>query len=347
MFFVIHKVYVFLHGQPTWGYLWRNVAKYIGGCSNSNYPQLTDACGSEEIEAVGRAILVDHVGFGLSDKPEFKIDSTGKPKFDYLIPSHTDQLAGFIDALGLGIQNGGQKLVLVAHDWGGAIALGYLGRFPENVAGFTCVECVLLPFPLDVIQSTAPFTPDQQISFAQFYQDFVTPMGIKNQFFENKFVEQILPSFILPGNLSPQEHDFYRFPLSVPTKRWGSFWFPQQLVFGEAVYPNGTAIAFNEEISSLDDLPEGTVLPHPRNVWYLMQKGRAQFFNTPLPKLFMTAFPGAIFPTGSPLTNIVIELAQIQNGSLTYVDIGEGSHYVQEDEPDAIGTALRDWHFTF
>eukprot|EP01024_Parvocaulis_polyphysoides_P021643 TRINITY_DN2025_c0_g2_i1.p1 TRINITY_DN2025_c0_g2~~TRINITY_DN2025_c0_g2_i1.p1 ORF type:complete len:400 (-),score=43.28 TRINITY_DN2025_c0_g2_i1:45-1166(-) len=294
------KVYIFLHGVATWGYVWRNVAKYVGGCSNVNYPMFDDAC-VEEMQPIGRAIILDHVGFGLSDKPDYTIGPDGKPKFDYLIPSHTDQLAGFIDALGLGVQNGGQKLILVTNNIGGTIGVGYLGRFPDNVEGFVCVECYLgFSFPVQVLQTGTPGI----IDFYYILSNFRTPLAVKNNFQDNKYIEEIIFDLTMPGDLSEQEHNFYRYPLRFPNERWGNFWFPYQLLVGEAVYPNNTLIGLSEDIQSIDELPEGTALPQPENVWLLTQIGRNELFNTPIPKLFMTASPGILFPTDGETTQL-------------------------------------------
>ncbi len=80
---------LFLHGNPTSSYLWRNILPLVAG--------------------QGRVIAVDNVGFGRS----------GKPDIDYTFADHAEFLAGFIETLGL------QDIVLVGHDWGGALAFDY------------------------------------------------------------------------------------------------------------------------------------------------------------------------------------------------------------------------------
>lgn len=73
---------LFLHGNPTSSYLWRNIIPYAS-------PH-------------GRAIAVDLIGMGLSAKPDL----------DYRFFDHAEYLDGFIEALGL------RDLTLVLHDWG-------------------------------------------------------------------------------------------------------------------------------------------------------------------------------------------------------------------------------------
>jgi pimeloyl-ACP methyl ester carboxylesterase len=84
---------LFVHGNPTWSYLWR---RQIAELSQRGH----------------RCIAFDHMGFGRSDKP---------PHLSaYSLQAHVDNALGLIDALAL------EDVVLVAHDWGGPIGLGAL-----------------------------------------------------------------------------------------------------------------------------------------------------------------------------------------------------------------------------
>jgi len=80
-----------VHGNPTWSFYWRNLIS--------------------SLEEQHRAVAVDHLGCGLSDKPA---------DFDYCLQSHIDNLVALIDHLDL------RNITLMAHDWGGAIGLGAL-----------------------------------------------------------------------------------------------------------------------------------------------------------------------------------------------------------------------------
>ena len=81
---------VMLHGNPTWGYLYRN---FIPALSQSN-----------------RCVVPDYMGFGKSDKP------LDKP---YTLAKHTENFTALMDELDL------KDITLVMQDWGGPIALGY------------------------------------------------------------------------------------------------------------------------------------------------------------------------------------------------------------------------------
>ncbi len=89
---------VMVHGTPTWSFLYRHL---IQGLS-AHY----------------RCIAVDHLGFGLSDKPA---------EWSYLPKDHAQNLKQLIDSLGL------KDMVLVLHDFGGPIGLAYALEYPENV----------------------------------------------------------------------------------------------------------------------------------------------------------------------------------------------------------------------
>ena len=82
---------LFVHGNPTWSFYYRNLIKAVG----------------EKRRAIG----LDNLGCGLSDKP---------PGYDYCLQNHIDNACKLIDHLDL------QNVTLVAHDWGGAIGMGAL-----------------------------------------------------------------------------------------------------------------------------------------------------------------------------------------------------------------------------
>lgn len=94
------KTIVFLHGNPSWSYLYRNLISSLQGTF--------------------RCIAPDHLGCGLSDKPE---------DYPYQLVNHIDNLEQVLDQLQV------KTCVLVMHDWGGAIGMGWAGRHPDRVDG--------------------------------------------------------------------------------------------------------------------------------------------------------------------------------------------------------------------
>ena len=105
---------VFLHGNPTSSYLWRNVIPHL--------------------EGLGRCIAADMIGMGDSDKlPDSGPDS-------YRFVEHRKYLYGLLDRLGVG-----ENVVLVGHDWGGAFAFHWAQRNAGAVQGIAYMETIIQP----------------------------------------------------------------------------------------------------------------------------------------------------------------------------------------------------------
>ncbi len=92
------EVVICLHGEPTWGYLYRNFIPTLA----QHY----------------RVIVPDHMGFGKSETPQDKT---------YTLQTHVENLAALIDDLQL------TDITFVCQDWGGPITGAYTIRYPERV----------------------------------------------------------------------------------------------------------------------------------------------------------------------------------------------------------------------
>jgi haloalkane dehalogenase len=101
---------VFLHGNPTSSYLWRNVM-----------PRL---------EGEGRLLAPDLIGMGKS----------GKPHIDYRYPSHERYLDAWFDALDL------RDVTLVIHDWGSTLGLSWARRHADRVKAIAMMEPIFEPY---------------------------------------------------------------------------------------------------------------------------------------------------------------------------------------------------------
>lgn len=99
---------VFLHGNPTSSHLWREVLPAIGR---------------------GHLLAPDLIGMGES----------GKPDIAYTFDDHARYLDAWFDALGL------DRVVLVGHDWGGALAFDFAARHPGRVRGIAFTETIVKP----------------------------------------------------------------------------------------------------------------------------------------------------------------------------------------------------------
>lgn len=102
---------VFLHGNPTSSYLWRNVI-----------PQ---------VEGLARCLAPDLIGMGESGK---------SPSGSYRFVDHARYLDAWFEALGLTA-----NVTLVGHDWGSALAFHWAHRHPERVKGIAYMEAIVQP----------------------------------------------------------------------------------------------------------------------------------------------------------------------------------------------------------
>jgi haloalkane dehalogenase len=109
---------LFLHGNPTSSYLWRNVM-----------PLLADQ---------GRCIAPDLIGMGDSDK----LEPSGPERYQFV--EHRRYLDAFLDALGIR-----QRATLVIHDWGSALGFDWAHRHPEAVLGIAYMEAIVRPMTWD------------------------------------------------------------------------------------------------------------------------------------------------------------------------------------------------------
>ncbi len=105
---------VFLHGNPTSSYLWRNVIPHV--------------------EHLGRCIAPDLVGMGDSQK----LPNSGPGV--YTLVSHSRYLFSLLEQLGVG-----RNATLVIHDWGSALGFHWAHRNPEKIKGIAYMESLLRP----------------------------------------------------------------------------------------------------------------------------------------------------------------------------------------------------------
>ncbi len=105
---------VFLHGNPTSSYLWRNIMPHVAGQA--------------------RCLAPDLIGMGDSDK----LDDPGPGSYRFV--EHREYLDGFLDAVGLG-----GNAVFVIHDWGSALGFDWGNRHRDRVRGFCYMEALVRP----------------------------------------------------------------------------------------------------------------------------------------------------------------------------------------------------------
>lgn len=123
---------VMVHGNPTWSFYYRELIRSLNG----RY----------------RTIAPDHIGCGLSEKPD-------NNTYDYKFKNRVDDLDALIDNLKIK-----EKITLVLHDWGGFIGMAYALRHPErigrivlmNTAAFLPPAGKRIPMTLKLIRGLKP-----------------------------------------------------------------------------------------------------------------------------------------------------------------------------------------------
>ncbi|MBM5588948.1 haloalkane dehalogenase [Burkholderia pseudomallei] len=198
---------VFLHGNPTSSYLWRNVL-----------PQ---------IEAAGRRLIVpDLIGMGDSDK----IPAGAEPD-RYRFVSHARYLEAFLDQV-----VGDQPVTLILHDWGGALGFDWAFRHQPRVRAIAYSETFVAPLTL----------ADLPESFHPTLKAVRSSEGETLVLDENMFIEQMLPG-VTQRNLSDEEMTEYRRPyLQAGDDRWPTLQWPREVpLSGEPADVHGRIAAYS------------------------------------------------------------------------------------------------------
>lgn len=134
-----------IHGNPSWSFMYRNLITEF----RKNY----------------RVIAPDHLGCGLSDKPQ---------DFPYRLETHIDNLETLLFELQL------EKVTLVLHGWGGAIGMGLAGRHPEKIDRLIILNSSAFSmswFPLRLTLFKAPWLNDKLIRDFNLYLNMVLSLS--------------------------------------------------------------------------------------------------------------------------------------------------------------------------
>ena len=255
---------LFLHGNPTSKYLWRNIMPYL--------------------EKQGRIIAPDLIGMGESDKP----------KIPYRYHDHFDYLTSFIDALGL------QNITLVLHDWGSGLGFNYAYQNQSRIKAIAFMEALVKPGSYS----------DLPAQFRLGFRMMRTPIiGWLMVSVGNMFIKQMLPQSIV-RSLTEEEQSVYARPFPTVATRKPVLQWPREV--------------------PLDGKPS--------DVHKIVSDYSQWLQQTEIPKLFFYASPGAIIDGED------VEWVKQAFKNITAYDIGEGIHFVQEDNPHFIGEKLSEWY---
>ena len=147
---------VFLHGNPTSSYLWRNVV-----------PQ---------VQSLGRCIAPDLIGMG--DSAKLSAAEPGR----YTFAEHREYLDELLKSLGVS-----SRVTLVVHDWGSALGFDWARRHPDSVRGIAYMEAIVRPLTsaelpdqlLQLFGALRSPAGEQMILDANMFVEQILPGGIQ------------------------------------------------------------------------------------------------------------------------------------------------------------------------
>jgi haloalkane dehalogenase len=257
---------VFLHGNPTSSHVWRNVIPRVGP---------------------GRRLAPDLIGMGRS----------GKPDIAYRFDDHARYLESWFDALAL------EGVVLVGHDWGGALAFDWAARHPHRVRGIAFMETIVRPMSWDDFPGAGR---------ARYETLRGAGTGEAKVLDENFFIEQALRLTSLKG-IADADLAVYAAPYPTRDSRRPLLEWPR------ATPINGEPPDVAARVNAYD---------------------RWLATSSSIPKLLLTfdGPPGTLMigPQMSLWCSQQIASLEIEN-------CGPARHIVPEDQPEAIGAAIARW----
>jgi haloalkane dehalogenase len=211
---------VFLHGNPTSSYLWRRVIPRVAG------------------EA--RCLAPDLIGMG----------GSGRPEIEYRFVDHARYLDAWFDALGLA------EVVLVGHDWGGALGMDWAARHPDRVRGLVVFETFLRPM------RWAEYPP----AAVGFFRDMRTPeVGERMVLERNWFIEQGLSRS--GRGLAEADLDVYRAQYPDPASRRPLLQWPREIPLdGEPADVADRMVAYGRWLAASPRVPKLLLTAEPGNL---------------------------------------------------------------------------------
>ena len=255
---------LFLHGNPTSNYLWRNVIPYL--------------------RPYARCIAPDLIGMGKSDTPDIA----------YRAFDHAKYLEEFIKKLDL------TNVTLVLHDWGSGLGFHYGMRHEDNVKGIAFMESMVKP----------PKWEDLSSANRMAFRLMRTPgLGWFMISVMNMFLNPFMPQGII-RKLSAVEKEYYEAPFKTIRSRKPVRQFPLEVPLGG----------------------------QPSDLHKMISNYSQKLQESELPKILFSASPGLL------ITSQDVEWCKQNIKNLEVVDIGEGIHFVQEDNPHLIGEELAKWY---
>jgi haloalkane dehalogenase len=259
--------FVFLHGNPSSSHLWRRIMPSVG--------------------APARLLAPDLIGMGRS----------GKPDIAYRFADHANYLEAWFDKLAL------KDVVLVGHDWGGALAFDWAARHSNRVRGIAFMETIVRPMTWDDFPGGGK---------ARYEALRASGSGEAKVLDENFFIEKALQLTTLNG-LSEADWNVYRAPYPTRESRHPLLGWPRSMPI------NGEPADVVARIETYDK-------------WLANSAA--------IPKLLLTFDgPPDTLLIGPEMTAWCVK--NISN--LDVQNCGPARHMAPEDQPEAIAAAIASW----
>lgn len=173
-------VLVMVHGNPTWSYMYRNL---VSGLKNRY-----------------RCIVPDHLGCGFSDKPHNGV---------YRLAEHIANLEALLEHLEV------ERCVMIVHDWGGAIGMGWATRHPERVLATVVMNTAAFPstrMPLRIAACRWPVLGALMVRGLNGFARAATLMAVHKQ----PMRPEIAKGFLAPYDSWEHRIAVHRFVQDVP-----------------------------------------------------------------------------------------------------------------------------------
>lgn len=148
---------LFLHGNPTSSYLWRNIAQHLAD--------------------LGRVLVPDLIGMGDSEK----LGDAGSERYQFV------EHRAYLDALIDDLLGDARDVTLVIHDWGSALGFDWANRHRDRIKAICYMEAIVRPVTWEEWPDAAK----------QIFQALRSDAGEEMILNKNLFIEAILPGSIL------------------------------------------------------------------------------------------------------------------------------------------------------
>jgi haloalkane dehalogenase len=172
-----------VHGNPTWSFYWRNLVTAF----RDRY----------------RVIVPDHVGCGLSDKPQ-------AGEYDFRLASRIGDLAALVEQLDL------REITLLAHDWGGAIGMGTAVRQPDRFRRFALFNTAAFPggrCPLRIRVCRLPLLGKVGVQGLNLFAGAAIKMAVCRQ---ERMTPQVRAGLLAPYDSWSNRTAIHRFVADIP-----------------------------------------------------------------------------------------------------------------------------------